>query len=163
MRQLMGILMTLVLVTAAYGQSADTPEALAEQFIVAVNGKNRQKQQAIIHPRCFADLSALQQQFLDEALAKDFKKTVPEKRTVKVGKLEGVDLPFAGMMEWPVKPTHQFEIEFSTGEDSSTSIIRFIVKEKEGWFIIVPMLNAENLKQYEERKKSQLVAPPDKK
>jgi hypothetical protein len=32
---------------------------------------------------------------------------------------------------------------------------RFIAKEKDQWFIIVPMLNKENLKKYEEIKKSQ--------
>ena len=160
-----GMLIALMLATAAHCGAADTPEALAEHFIAAVNAKSPEQQQAIIHPRCFASLSAVQKQFLEETLARDFRRTVPEQHTVKVSNLDSRSLPFGGMMEleWPIKPTHQFEIEFSTDKYSSTSIIRFIVKEKNEWFIIVPMLNAENLKHYEERKKSQPVASPGKK
>ena len=140
---------------AAVGADGDTPEALAERFIAAVNAKNLKKQQAIIHPLCFADLSAVQKQFLDEALARDFRKTVPEKRTVKVSKLQEGKLPFADMMVWKIEPTHQIEIVFSTAKYSDTRLIRFAAKEKGRWFVVVPMLNAENLKRYEERKTSQ--------
>jgi hypothetical protein len=63
------------------------------------------------------------------------------------------------MIVWPVKPTHRFEIEFSTGENSSTSIIRFIAQEKDQWFIIIPMLNSENLKKYEEFEVRQKAKP----
>ena len=34
----------------------------------------------------------------------------------------------------------------------------FIAQEKDSWFIVVPMLSAENLKKYEEKKASQ--SPP---
>lgn len=163
MKQLAGIIVVLVLAAKLYAGIAITPEMLATQFIAAVNERSTEKQKAIVHLRCFANLSAVQKQFLDETLARDFRKTVTEKRTIKVKQLEGPGLPFGDMMEWPVKPTHQLEIEFSTGENSSTSIIRFIAKEKDQWFIIIPMLNAENLKRYEEKNKSQPVAPPDKK
>jgi len=155
MKQLTMILAGIMMATGAFAGPNDTPEALAGKFIAAVNAKSREGQKRIIHPRCFLDLSTLQKQFLDETLARDFRKAIPEKRTVKITRLTNGEVPFAGLMVWPVKPTHQFEIEFSTGENSSTSIIRFIAQEKDQWFIIVPMLNAENLKKYAEKTKSQ--------
>ncbi len=37
---------------------------------------------------------------------------------------------------------------------------RFAAKEKDQWFIIMPMFSPENLKKYEERKVSQQSAAP---
>jgi len=163
MKKLIAMLLALCIAATALACNAHTPEALAEQFIAVVNAKDQGKQKALIHPSCFQGLSAVQRQFLNEVLARDFRETIPQTRTAKVTKLDEGELPFSGMVVWPTKPTHQLEIEFSTGEHSSTSIIRFIAKEKDQWFIIVPMANDENLKKYEEKKKSQPVAPPDKK
>ena len=149
------VLVMLTLAVSVYAGKNGTPEALVEQFIAAVNAKIKEKQKETIHPRCFADLSPVQKEYMDETLARDFRKTIPEKRTVKVTALGDGALPFGDMVVWPIKPTHQLEIEFITGENSSCNIIRFIAKEKDQWFIIVPMVNDENLKKYEERKKSQ--------
>ena len=154
MKKLTAVLVMLALASSVYAGNNDTPETLAEMFIAAVNAKSKEKQKATIHQRCFADLSPVQEEYLDETLARDFRKTIPEKRTVKVTKLDDGTLPFGDMVVWPLNPTHQLEIEFSTGENSS-SIIRFIGKEKGQWFIIVPMINNENLMRYEEKKKSQ--------
>ena len=154
MKKLTAVLVMLALASSVYAGNNDTPETLAELFIAAVNAKSKEKQKATIHPRCFADLSPVQEEYLDETLARDFRKTIPEKRTVKVTKLDDGTLPFGDMVVWPLNPTHQLEIEFSTGENSS-SIIRFIGKEKGQWFIIVPMINNENLMKYKEKKKSQ--------
>ena len=154
MKKVTAVLVMLTLAVSVYAGKNGTPEAMAEQFIAAVNAKSKEKQKATIHPRCFADLSPVQEEYQDETLARDFRKTIPEKRTVKVTKLDDGTLPFGDMVVWPLNPTHQLEIEFSTGENSS-SIIRFIGKEKGQWFIIVPMINNENLMRYEEKKKSQ--------
>ncbi len=154
MKKLIAVLVMMAIVASVYAGKSDTPEVLAEMFVAAVNAKSKEKQQATILPRCFADLSPVQMEYLDETLARDFRKTIPEKRTVKVTELDGGTLPFGDMVIWPLNPTHQLEIEFSTGENSSCNIIRFIAKENDQWFIIVPMINNENLKKYEERKKS---------
>lgn len=143
MKKLAVVLVIVIVASSVYAVNNETPETLAEQFIAAVNTKNKEKQKATIHPQCFADLSPVQKDYLEETLARDFRKTIPEKRTVKVTKLDGGMLPFGDMVVWPLKPTHQLEIEFSTGENSSSNIIRFIAKDKDRWFIIVPMINRE--------------------
>ncbi len=154
MKNLAVALVIMIMASGVYAGNNDTPEVLAEQFIAAVNAKSKEKQNATTHPQCFADLSPVQKDYLEETLARDFRKTIPEKRTVKVTKLDDGTLPFGDMFVWPLNPTHQLEIEFSTGENSSSSIIRFIAKDKDHWFIIVPILNKENRKKYEEKKKS---------
>lgn len=153
-------LVAMVLAVNALAGNTVTPEALADQFIGAVNAKSAEKQRALIHPRCLSELSAIQKQFIDETLARDFRRTIPEKRTVKVTSLDGPDVPFAGAVAWPIRPTHQIEIEFSTGENASASVIRFIAKEKDAWLIIIPMLTEENLKKYAEKNATQQGAVP---
>ncbi len=155
MKNLAIVLVIMIVASSVYAGNHDTPEYLAEQFIAAVNAKSKEKQNATIHPRCFANLSSVQKDYLEESLARDFRKIIPEKRTVKATKLNDGILPFGDTVVWPLNPTHQLEIEFSMGENSSCSIIRFIAKDKDQWFIIVPTLNKENLKKYEEKKKSQ--------
>ncbi|MBI2471733.1 MAG: hypothetical protein HYV59_10910 [Planctomycetes bacterium] len=155
MKKLAAVLVIVIMASIAYAGNNETPKTLAEQFIAAVNAKSKEKQKATIHPQCFTDLSQVQKEYLEETLARDFRKTIPEKRTVKVTKLDGGTLPFGDMVVWPLKPTHRLEIEFSTGENSSSNIIRFIAKDKDQWFFIVPMINKENLKKYEEKKKPQ--------
>jgi hypothetical protein len=154
MKNLAIALVFMIVASSVYAGNNDTPEILAEQFIAAVNAKSKEKQNATIHPLCFSELSPVQKDYQEETLARDFRKTIPEKHTVKVTKLDGGTLPFGNMLVWPLNPTHQLEIEFSTGENSSSTIIRFIAKDKGKWFIIVPMLNKENLKKYGEKKKS---------
>ncbi|MEI6217551.1 MAG: hypothetical protein WCP86_01490 [bacterium] len=154
------LLAVLLLAVGAFAGESDTPEGLAEQFISAINTKSAEKQRTLVHPQCLAGLAGLQKEFMDETLSRDFRRVIPEKRNVKVTALKGPDLPFAGAMAWPVTPTHQIEVEFSTGENASVSVIRFTAKEKDRWFIIIPMLNPENLKKYEEKKASQQTNAP---
>ena len=158
--KMMTVLVVMMVAAGSLAANTDTPEGLAEQYIGTVNAKIADRQRALIHPLCLANLSGLPKEFMDETLSRDFRRAIPEKRTVKVTALEGPKLPFAGAVVWPVKPTHQIEIEFSTGENASESVISFVAKEKEQWFIIVPMLNPENLKKYQERKSSHQSAAP---
>lgn len=154
------LLAVLMLAVGALAGESDTPEGLVEQLIRALNAKSAENQRTLVHPQCLAGLAGLQKEFMDETLSRDFRRVIPENRNVKVTALEGPDLPFAGAMVWPVTPTHQIEVEFSTGEYASVSVIRFIAKEKDRWFIIIPMLNPDNLKKYEELKPAQQTNAP---
>lgn len=160
MKQWMLMIVAMTMAAAAVADSKDTPEALADRFIAAVNAKSQEQQKAAIHPLCFAGHSPVEKAYLEETVARDFRKTISEKRTVKITQLDGGVLPLGNMVVWPVKPTHQLEIEYSAGENADTTIIRFIAQEKDRWFIVVPMLSAENLKKYEEKKAAQ--SPPAK-
>lgn len=159
MKQTAMMIVAISMAAAVFAGPKDTPEALADRFITAVNAKDGEQQKATVHPDCFASLTPVQKRYIKETLARDFQNVIPIQRTVKITKLDSADLPFGNMIVWPVKPTHRFEIEFSTGENSSTSIIRFIAQEKDQWFIIIPMLNSENLKKYEEFEVRQKAKP----
>ena len=71
---------------------------------------------------------------------------------VNVSKLEDGKLPFASMVIWQVAPSHEMTIQFSTGEYSGTTLIRFIAEEKGRWLIVLPIPNDKTLKKYAQRK-----------
>ena len=63
MKKVTAVLVMLTLAVSVYAGKNGTPEALAEQFIAAVNAKSKEKQKETIHPRCFADLSPVQKEY----------------------------------------------------------------------------------------------------
>ena len=157
----LGAAFTLLSLRHPPRRGAETSDALAEAFINAVNAHDLKQHEKLIHPRCFEDLSTAEKQFLHESMARELQRTIPHQRSIEVSKLDGTALPFADMVDWRVKPTHRMDIDFQTGEYAHTSIIRFVVQEKGRWFIVLPILNDENLRKYEERKKSQPIMPSD--
>lgn len=128
--------------TTSFAEEIKTPEDLAERFVSVLNAKDREKHRDLINPGCLAGLSDTQKQIMNETMERDFQRIIPEKYGIAVYKLKDGKLPFAGLVRWAVKPTHQLEVYYKTGESSSTSIIRYIAKDNEGWFLVVPLLNA---------------------
>lgn len=133
--------------------SIGTPESLAEQFISNVNTKNRDEQWELIHPTCIQKMSSLQKEFINATLARDFQNVIPEERTIKILTwAENRSLPFGSIGDWPVTPTHRFEVEFSTTEHPILGIARYILKEENAWFIVVPLIHDDRLRQHAEMK-----------
>jgi hypothetical protein len=133
-------------------RGANSPEQLVEHYIAAINAKDSAAQEAIIHPRCFKGTDADQNAYLRETLARDFRYTFPPESTTRIAPLEGPDLPFYTMVDWPVMPTHSMEITFTDAQGKATSVIRFIAADQGRWYWIVPRLNAENLSRYSEQR-----------
>jgi hypothetical protein len=163
MKKILAILLIAFTVSTAKANESRTPDALVETFIQVVNARDKKLQRHIVHPGCTQGLSPLEERYLSDVLQRDFRRQIPEKRQVKITELEEGPLPFEGMMIWKVKPTHEFEIEFSIGEYSSTSIIRYIAKGGDNWYIVEAFPNAENMKLYEKKIKSQPADAPAKK
>ena len=141
----------LLTAVSVFAGSFETPEGLAEQFIANINAKDQKGQWELLHPMCVKELSSPQKEFIDASIARDFRKTIPKKRNIRVTKLEEGALSFArSRLAFPVKPTHRFHVEFSTGEglplESRTAISRSIAKENGRWFITVPIMDEERLR-----------------
>jgi len=150
MKKAMAILITVVTLSSVCAADVNTPANLAEHFIANINARDRQGQWELLHPRCVKELSSLQKEFIDASIARDFRKAIPEKHKIRVTRLEKGALFHARRFTFPVKPTHRFDVEFSTGKglplESRTAISRFIAKEDGKWFITVPIMNEEFLK-----------------
>ena len=148
----------MVSAVASYAGQNDTSKTLVASLASAVNAKDVAAVKTLVHPQCFVNLSSVQKEWLDDVLAADFTTSIPlEGRTVKVTEL-GDKLPYGSRVTWPVKPTHWLAIEFSPSNGVRQTIFRGIVKEKEQWFIVMPLRSNDDLKTYKDQKG--LTHPP---
>lgn len=142
------------LLTAVYvfASGFESPQDLAKQFITNVNAKNKKALWNLLHPKCLDKLSGLERDFIDASIARSFRETIPEKCNIKVAKWEKEFLPYAKISDWPVKPTHTLDVEFTNSKGSIITIRRFIAKEKGRWFITVPIIHKTTLLKYADKK-----------
>jgi len=139
----------------AHVESTIIPEELAKRYVEVVNAKNEAAMRDLIHPDCLADLSPVQELFMSDMLTRMFRHLIPQEHSVSISMLESEVEPFSDMVDWKVRPTHQVQISFSKGEHSSVAIILFIRETREGWRVVLPLPNDENLEKYKEKLESQ--------
>ena len=155
MNRIVIVVTAVFLAGCSHTERPETPEAVAQSYVAAVNAKNKSELRALVHPDCLSGLSSLQKEYINDTLTRNFLKAIPQEHTVSVSSLESDTMPFADMLVWRVKPTHQIQIDYSKGEYSSVTIIRDLKKTEDGWCIVMPLPNDKNLKQYKEKKESQ--------
>jgi hypothetical protein len=57
--------------------------------------------------------------------------------------LEGSPLPQARFMDWPVPPTHEAQLTYETGANSTHTLLLELVHADEQWFVVGGVPNAE--------------------
>ena len=72
------------------------------------------------------------------------KHVIPAKHKVAAEPLAGKQsLPSEGKSDYPLRPSHQLQIDFDTGPYSSTSIVLFIVRDGARWYEVLPCLRPD--------------------
>jgi hypothetical protein len=123
-----------------YGQ----PEALAKDFVSAVNSKSVDRRKEILHPRTVACINAQTQSFFDWIFSRQLKYVIPANYRATTTALSGAQLlPPEAKSDYPVRPTHMLQIDYSAGSYNSTTIVLFIVKEASRWHEVLPCPQAE--------------------
>ena len=119
---------------------ASTPafKAFEDGFIAAVNAKDRAKLTTLVHSASAADMAA-DKAMADRFFNTRFTRTIPVEHNTTVTVLPAdKPLPFTDMgFSYPVRPTHQFHIEF-TAPNQSLGSIGFIVMQDGKWLEVVP-------------------------
>jgi hypothetical protein len=123
------------------GDVASTPafKAFEDSFIAAVNAKDRAKLTAVVHPASAAAMAA-NKAMADGFFNSRFAQTIPAEHKTTVTVLPAdKPLPFSEMgFTYPVKPTHDFHIQFMGGPNQSLGSIGFIVFQDGKWLEVVP-------------------------
>jgi hypothetical protein len=127
------------LICHAQAGSPDQPEAFARLFVDAVNSKSPERRLALLHPKSKACINAQTQPFYDWIFARQSKRAIPAKYKAAAEPLAGKQsLPSDGKSDYPLRPSHQLQIDFDTGPYSSTSIVLFIVRDGARWYEVLP-------------------------
>lgn len=140
-------LLAIFIIGCFSGQGYESPEKLAQALILAINQKDPEQFKNLIHPECKAGLSELEQKYLDLTIKNSLESVIPENAETKIYELKGWS-PSSGenMPRWPITPTHELSIDFSTGNNSSKSIGNYIAKDKGRWFLVWAFPDKNTLK-----------------
>jgi hypothetical protein len=130
-------LMAVFITGCSSSQGYESPEKLAQAFIIAINQKDPEKLRSLIHPECKKGLSRLEQKYLDLTIENSLNSEIPGNAKINIYEVKGWSPPLGdNMPRWPVTPTHQLSIDFSTGQYSSKSVGDYIMKDRGGWFFV---------------------------
>jgi hypothetical protein len=116
------------------------PDVLAKLFVDAVNSKSAERRLALLHSKSKACIDAQTQPYYDWILSRQLKYVIPVgKYKVAVEPLTGEQsLPSDGRSDYPLRPSHQLQIDFDTDPYSSTSVVLLIVRDGGRWYEVLP-------------------------
>ena len=120
--------------------SASGPaETLAQDFVKAVNDKSIDRRMKILHPKTAACINPQTQPFFDWIFSRQFKYVIPASYKTKMQPSTGSAFsPAEAKFDYPVRPTHILQIDYSSRPFSSTTIVLSIVEEGGRWYEVLP-------------------------
>lgn len=104
----------------------------------ALNSQDAAALKACFHPKSLAIVNADPK--TGQKFAKRFANPIPNECKVFITAIApGTELPFANMgVKFPVRPSHQVQVTFNSGEGKPTALVLFVILEKGKWYEVVP-------------------------
>lgn len=107
-------------------------QAFVEALVTAINSKDAAKRKALVHPdslRCATEQDTL----LDEQFARQARLPVPTDVSWTLTPAHPGQPLFADKFDYPVRPTHLLQLDFSTGPNRSTTLLLQLAKHGNDW------------------------------
>jgi hypothetical protein len=136
---------------AKHGTSSQ--KAFAQAYISAANADNRDALKELTHPTCIERINEANRRFYTQFLDNCIDDSIPKQRDVTFERVPNDDaLPGDKMLDYPVRPTHRFNLTYSKGQRSSSTVVRSVVERDERWYLVIPAPGEEMLKQMKRNK-----------
>jgi len=162
MTALSGLPFALALLLADSPANADEGRGFVAAFAAAVNGKSRSAWEDFMSPGSRACLGGPGSEMFDRIFASDTRETVLPGSKVWVTPIGKQDtLIGEGMLAYPDRPTHYFQIDLGPPGRSTASLIRYGRLQQGRWQYVVGCLTAEGLAQAKVAAREQAVADAD--
>lgn len=144
---LVGVLVLLAVVARdVRAQTSDQGSAFVKEVVEAINGKRPERRKALLHPASLPCTRGEAGIFYDEAIARQARRTVPTDYTWKITPLlPEQPLMFADKLDYPVRPTHLLQLDFTTGPNSSATMVLQLVSDGGQWREVMPCPKLETL------------------
>ncbi len=121
-------------------------ELLVKEIVKAINSDNPGLHMKTIHPKERALMTSENRDYFEAVIVKNKRKNIPPDAEISYTLDKSkVTPPFPEKIDYPVKPNAFVKIEFKTGEYSSSTIIRWLVRDKLGWHQIIGIPKPETL------------------
>lgn len=116
------------------------PEMIARRFVDAVVSRDSERRLAIVHSLSRACMSSVTRPYFDWILSGQARLVSAGERRVTSTPIDTTPtvLPTDGRSDYPVRPTHQVQIDFVTGPYRSASVILFVALEGAQWREVLP-------------------------
>lgn len=126
-----------------------TIEELVSRFVTATNARDANGLNALLHPKSLACITPENRDFYDRALAVSMREPIPQGYHFTDTALSEKDKPPAdGYGVFPVRPTHQIQIEYTNGVENHGIVVFWLVRENGLWYKDDPCISAEVIKQF---------------
>jgi outer membrane murein-binding lipoprotein Lpp len=134
-------------------QLNDTPVKLARAWVSAVQSKDAARVQKLLHPRLLACRNDSNGAYFDNIVSNEMRDVPSGDYNITALMLQGAPpstgLP-QGLFSYPVSPTAQIKIEWTSSQYSSTTLIRNVAPEGGRWYLIYPCPNAAGMRYFNE-------------
>jgi len=132
-------IVALPLACRAQSDDPKHPEVFARRYVDAVGSKNPERFKALLHPKCLACINAQNQEFYDSVFSNWLKETIPANYKTTVEPVARDQwLLLENELVYPLRPSHQVQIDFNTGAYSSTTEVLFVVYDAGRWQQVLP-------------------------
>ena len=162
MNGLIGLPVALALLLSNPAAHADEGRDFVAAFAAAVNGKNRSDWERFMSPTSRACLGGPGRDMLDRIFASDTSERVPPDSKVWVTPIGKQDtLLGEGMLAYPDRPTHYFQIDLGPPGRSTKSLIRYGRLQQGRWQYVIGCPTSEGLAQAKAADRERAIAEAD--
>lgn len=122
---------------------------LVSRYVAANNAQDANAMNALLHPKSLACITPENGDFYDRAVAVSMRQPIPSDYHFTDTALGEKDaLPVYAYGTFPIRPNHQIQIEYSSGAESSGTVIFWLVSENGHWYKDDPCANPDVIKQF---------------
>ncbi|HEV2341825.1 MAG TPA: hypothetical protein VGS15_08505 [Candidatus Acidoferrales bacterium] len=126
-----------------------TVQDLVGRYVAANNAQDAAAMNALLHPKSLACITPENRDFYDRANAVSMRQSIPADYKFTDTVLSEKDaLPMNGYATFPVRPTHQIQIDYSRGVETSGTVMFWLVSENGRWYKDDPCATAGMVKQF---------------
>ena len=117
---------------------ADPAGDFVARYVAAVNAGSEDGIVALLHPATRACMDEANEEFFDYVLANELKRSIPDAYRLTVTPVaDDQTLLMAGLLAYPVRPSHTLQIDFEDGAYSGTTIIRYAIDDGGAWHTVI--------------------------
>ena len=142
----------LAVCSSLFSQTNNHPPTLNElvsRYVAAINAQDATAVNGLAYPESLACITQDNRDFYDRAVAVSMRKHIPADYHFTDTTLSGKDvLPLNGYATFPIRPTHQIQIEYSSGAENSGTVLLWLVSKNGHWYNDEPCINSIIIKQF---------------
>ncbi len=136
--------------------------ALTGAYVAIANAGDVDGMKRLLHPASLACAGKGDAEAFERFLRDDYMRAIPaDHRLVAKEIAADAPLPFEGLVDYPVRPTHWVKYRFAPEPGRRVAVIRTLVNEAGTWSVVVPCFNAASIQRQADGPEGMLSAAGD--